>query len=190
MNVVREVDSVSSIHKRWFFTLINPSSYKTSLIVYELTTAIIVCIYQLLTPDNALAFGIDIVLSISVVSTGIFLDYVLLRGTPVNKISKVIHVSAFANLLWIVTIILGMVTNLILAKTTEVSAYIIAGMFMAIGLRYGIFVSVFGAGTLRSISVAVVVPLIFLMVILPYSAFKLSYTLIATILGIIMVLIG
>ena len=85
MNVVREVDSVSSIHKRWFFTLINPSSYKTSLIVYELTTAIIVCIYQLLTPDSALAFGIDIALAISVVSTGIFLDYVLLQGTPVNK---------------------------------------------------------------------------------------------------------
>ena len=82
------------------------------------------------------------------VSTGIFLDYVLLRGTPVNKISKVIHVSAFANLLWVMTIILGMVTNLILAKTTDISAYIIAGMFMAIGLRYGIFVSVFGAGIL------------------------------------------
>ena len=155
MNVVRDADSVSSIHKRWFFTLINPSSYKTSLIVYELTSAIIVCIYQLLTHDNGLAFGIDIAIAISVVSTGIFLDYVLLRGTPVNKISKVIHVSAFANLLWVMTIILGMVTNLILAKTTDISAYIIAGMFMAIGLRYGIFVSVFGAGTLRSIGVAV-----------------------------------
>ena len=190
MNVVREVDSVSSIHKRWFFTLINPSSYKTSLIVYELTTAIIVCIYQLLTPDNALSFGIDIALAISVVSAGIFLDYILLRGTPINKISKVIHVSAFANLLWIVTIIFGMVTNLILAKTTEISAYIIAGMFMAIGLRYGIFVSVFGAGTLRSIAVAVFIPLIFLIVILPYSAFKLSYSLIATVLGIIIISIG
>jgi len=190
LNVGREVDSVSSIHRRWFFTQINPSSYKTSLIVYELTAAIIVCVYHVLIPFNALAFGIDIASAISVVTTGIFLDYVLLRGTPVNKISKVIHVSAFANSLWITTIILGMVTNLILTKNTDVSAYIIAGMFMAIGLRYGIFVSVFGAGTLRSISVAVIVPLIFLMVILPYSAFKLSYILIATILGFIMVLIG
>jgi len=190
LNVVREADSVSSIHKRWFFTLINPSSYKTSLIVYELTAAIIVCVYQLLTHDNGLAFGIDIAIAISVVSTGIFLDYVLLRGTPINKISKVIHVSAFANLLWVMTIILGMVTNLILAKTTDISAYIIAGMFMAIGLRYGIFVSVFGAGTLRSIGVAVFIPLIFLIVILPYSAFKLSYLLTATILGIIIISIG
>lgn len=190
MNVVREADSVSSIHKRWFYTLINPSSYKTSLIVYELTAAIIVGIYQLLTHDNGLAFGIDIAIAISVVSTGIFLDYVLLRGTPVNKISKVIHVSAFANLLWVMTIILGMVTNLILAKTTDISAYIIAGMFMAIGLRYGIFVSVFGAGTLRSIGVAVLIPLIFLIAILPYSAFKLSYLLTATILGIIIISIG
>jgi putative membrane protein len=189
LKVIREVDSVSSIHKRWFFTLINPSSYKTSLIVYELTAAIIVCIYQILTPDNALAFGIDIAVAISVVSTGIFLDYVLLRGTPVNKISKVIHVSAFANLLWVITIILGMVTNLILAKTTDISAYIIAGMFMAIGLRYGIFVSVFGAGILRSIGVAVFIPLIFLIVFLPYSAFNLSYLLIAT-LGIIIISIG
>ena len=189
MNVVREVDSVSSIHKRWFFTLINPSSYKTSLIVYELTTAIIVCIYQLLTPDSALAFGIDIALAISVVSTGIFLDYVLLQGTPVNKLSKVIHVSAFANLLWVMTIILGMVTNLVLAKTTDISSYIIAGMFMAIGLRYGIFISVFGAGTFRSIGVAVFIPLIFLIIILPYSAFKLSY-LLNTILGIIIISIG
>ena len=138
----------------------------------------------------ALAFGIDIAIAISVVSTGIFLDYVLLRGTPVNKISKVIHVSAFANLLWVMTIILGMVTNLILAKTTDISAYIIAGMFMAIGLRYGIFVSVFGAGILRSIGVAVFIPLIFLIVILPYSAFNLSYLLTATILGIIIISIG
>ena len=190
MNVVREVDSVSSIHKRWFFTLINPSSYKTSLIAYELTTAIIVCIYRLTIPDSALSIGIDIALAISVVSAGIFLDYVLLRGTPVNKISKVIHVSAFANLLWLATIILGMVTNSILIKTTEISAYIIAGMFMAIALRYGIFVSVFGAGTLRSISVTIFIPLIFLIVILPYSAFKLSYLLIATVLGIGIISIG
>jgi len=88
------------------------------------------------------------------------------------------------------TLILGMVTNLILAKNTDILAYIIAGMFMAIGLRYGIFVSVFGAGTLRSIGVAVFIPLIFLIVILPYSAFKLSYLLTATILGIIIISIG
>ncbi len=139
---------------------------------------------------DAVAFGIDIALALSVTTTSIFLDYVLLRGTPVNKIAKVIHVSAFANLIWIMTIILGLVTNLVLGKNTGVSAYIVGGMFMAIGLRYGIFVSVFGSGMIRSVGVAVVVPLIFLFVALPYSAFKLGYSLNVAFLGIIMLSIG
>jgi putative membrane protein len=91
-----------------------------------------------------------------------FLDYYALRGTPLNKISKVLHISAFANLLWFFTVLTGAASDVLFSKNANSANYIIEGMSLAIGLRIGIFTSVFGSGLGRAIVVSFIQPLIFL----------------------------
>jgi putative membrane protein len=95
-----------------------------------------------------------------------FLDYLALHGTPVNKLSKVAHVSAFANGLWALTIIMGVAADFVFTKPPGMD-YIVAGMLLAAGLRIGIFTSVFGAGTGRAIAVSFIQPVIFLFAFVP-----------------------
>lgn len=109
------------------------------------------------------------VLAVGITTVGFFLDLILLRGTPTNKISKVIHVAAFSSSFWLVTILLGLLTNSIFGKNSDFVTYCLGGMFIASGLRYGIFVSVFGSRMLRSILIAFVLPVVFFTSILPYS---------------------
>lgn len=160
-------DSVTDIHRRWYFTLLNPSSYKTSAIIAIIASLGIIGINHVSYTLTELT--IHSVLAIGITTGGFFLDLFLLRGTPTNKISKVIHVAAFSSSLWLVTILLGSLANSIFGKNSDIVTYCLGGMFIASGLRYGIFVSVFGSRMLRSILIAFVVPVVFFTNILPYS---------------------
>jgi len=160
-------DSVTDIHRRWYFTLLNPSSYKTSAVIAIIASMAIIGINHV---SYTLAeLTIHSVLAVGITTVGFYLDLFLLRGTPTNKISKVIHVAAFSSSFWLVTILLGLLTNSIFGKNSDFVTYCLAGLFVASGLRYGIFVSVFGSRMLRSILIAFVLPVIFFTNILPYS---------------------
>jgi putative membrane protein len=104
-----------------------------------------------------------------------YLDFAMLRGTPVNKMSKVVHVTSFANLLWAITVIVGILASALFAKpgTTD---YIVAGMLLAAGLRISIFVSVFGAGMGRAIAICLVQPLIFFFAFVPAQSYNIIIT--------------
>ena len=175
-------DSVTDIHRRWYFTLLNPSSYKTSAIIAIIASLGIIGINHVLYTLTELA--IHSVLAVGITTGGFFLDLFLLRGTPTNKISKVIHVAAFSSSLWLVTILLGLLANNIFGKNSDIVTYCLGGMLIAIGLRYGIFVSVFGSRMPRSILIAFVLPVVFFTNILPYSySFILQEHLSALIVG-------
>jgi putative membrane protein len=160
-------DSVTDIHRRWYFTLLNPSSYKTSAIIAIIASMGIIGINHVSYTLTELT--VHSVLAIGITTIGFFLDLFLLKGTPTNKISKVIHVAAFSSSFWLVTILLGLLTNSIFGKNSDIITYCLGGMFIASGLRYGIFVSVFGSRMLRSILIAFVLPVVFFINILPYS---------------------
>jgi putative membrane protein len=164
--LIRE-DSVTDIHRRWYFTLLNPSSYKTSAIIAIIASMGIIGINHVSYTLTELT--VHSVLAIGITTIGFFLDLFLLKGTPTNKISKVIHVAAFSSSFWLVTILLGLLTNSIFGKNSDIITYCLGGMFIASGLRYGIFVSVFGSRMLRSILIAFVLPVVFFINILPYS---------------------
>jgi putative membrane protein len=175
-------DSVTDIHRRWYFTLLNPSSYKTSAIIAIIASLGIIGTNHVLYTLTELT--IHSVLAVGITTGGFFLDLFLLRGTPTNKISKVIHVAAFSSSLWLVTILLGLLANSIFGKSSDIVTYCLGGMLIAIGLRYGIFVSVFGSRMLRSILIAFVLPAVFFTNILPYSySFILQEHLSALIVG-------
>ena len=160
-------DSVTDIHRRWYFTLINPSSYKTSAIIAIFASLGIVIINHY--SYTSVELIIHLLLASGIAVAGFFLDLFLLRGTPTNKITKVIHVAAFSSSLWLVTILLGILANTIFGKNSDIITYSLGGMFIASSLRYGIFVSVFGSRIVRSILISFVLPALFFTNILPYS---------------------
>src|ERR1044071_1350080 len=160
-------DSVTDIHRRWYFTLLNPSSYKTSAIISIVSSLAIICINH--ASFSVTELLIHLILNIVIISVGFVLDLFLLRGTPTNKITKVIHVAAFSSSLWLVTILLGILANIIFVKNSDIITYSLGGMYIASSLRYGIFVSVFGSRIIRSILIAFVLPAIFFANVLPLT---------------------
>jgi putative membrane protein len=165
-------DSVSKIHRRWSLTRLNPSSYKISYITSLLSATILIIIYHIYyTKIDQINLAISLVLGITALTSANFLDFFALHGTPINKMSKVLHVSAFSNLLWVSTVLLGIASDALFSKTGSSVNYIIEGMLLAVGLRIGILTSVFGASLLRAIPTSFIQPLIFLLAIVNPSAF-------------------
>ncbi len=165
-------DSVSNIHRRWSLTRINFSSYKISLTISLISSLIIILVFDhfyLLV--NLIQLAVFTITGISFLIFSYFLDLFLLRKTPVNKMSKILHVSAFSSLLWLLIVILGYLTFIIFQKDLPPKEYLLEGMMLAIGLRIGIFTSVFGANLLQAIKTAIIHPIVFLFLIIPSSIF-------------------
>jgi putative membrane protein len=165
-------DSVSNIHRRWSLTRINFSSYKISLTISLISSLIIILVFDhfyLLV--NLIQLAVFTITGISFLIFSYFLDLFLLRKTPVNKLSKILHVSAFSSLLWLLIVILGYLTFIIFQKDLPPKEYLLEGMMLAIGLRIGIFTSVFGANLLQAIKTAIIQPIVFLFLIIPSSIF-------------------
>lgn len=161
-----ESDSISSLHKRWIFTNINPTSQKFSFIIAiaSLITNILV-INFVITTHNFVEFIISSPVIVSVFSATLLFDYLSLKGTPLNRFSKVLHLSAFASILWTLTVILSYISGFIIYTNHAAINSVMQGMFMAIGLRIGIFTSVFGASLKRAIPISFIQPLIIFIII-------------------------
>ena len=166
--VSAQEDSVTNIHKRWSITRLNPSSYKVSVSISIASAALIVTLYFLY--DSAVDqddyLYVSLVYSISAALGSSFLDYFFLRGTPTNKISKVFHVSAFANLLWSAVIGTGLAIDSLSGSPGTLTIYLLEGMLIATAFRLAIFTSVFGAGLVRALGISFVEPIIFTLVLL------------------------
>jgi putative membrane protein len=185
-------DDVSNIHRRWSVTRINPSSSKVSYSIWIACAVIIVVVshtYNLQAGITGLAVYLPFSLAALVGSH--FLDYIALRGTPVHKFSKIAHVSAFANVFWSLTLLLGIASDYVFSKPPSID-YIILGMLLAVGFRIGLFISVFGASTLRGISVAFIQPLIFFFAFMPPSSYNLieSQSYAGILFGTVLIIIG
>ena len=139
-------DNVSNIHRRWSFTQLTPSSFRASF------AGSIVCgiVVILVTHTYYLGSEPTLIFVHTVVGAGVlaflhFTDHYALRGTPMNKLSKVAHVAMFANIIWVLTVLLGVAADALFSKPVQGLDYVVAGMFLSAGLRVGIYASVFGA---------------------------------------------
>ena len=165
--VSEQQDSVTNIHKRWSITRLNPSSYKISVSISIAFAALIITLHFLYGSTNrdnnlfsSLFYGVSVVLAASI------LDYITLRGTPLNKISKVFHVSAFGNLLWSTVLGAGLAIDSLSGVYGSFNIYLLEGMLITTGFRLAIFTSVFGSGLIRAVGVSLVEPLVFTLVVL------------------------
>src|SRR5919107_5684836 len=169
-------DDVSNIHRHWSVTRVNPSSARVSYTIWIACAVIIVVVSHVYAVKGAFAgFGTYRPLSVAALLGSHFLDYLALQGTPVRKFSKIAHVSAFANVFWSLTILLGIAADLVFSKSSSME-YVIAGMLLAVGFRMGLFISVFGASTIRGILVSLIQPLIFFFAFMPPSSYNLIMT--------------
>jgi putative membrane protein len=98
-----------------------------------------------------------------------YLDYTLLKGTSLNKISKVFHVSAFSYLIWVLTLGLGMLAPNLLGTNAipTNSTYLLEGLLFVVGFRICMFKSVFGAPLARAILVGLIAPITILLFFMP-----------------------
>ena len=170
-------DDVSNIHRRWSLTRFNPSSFRNSIITSLCSvfgfSLLSLALYLGASPKSIL---FHVPLALGAVIAAHYADFVALRGTPINKLSKVSHVAAFANILWLLTILAGFASCIIFSRSFHTADYIVAGMMLAAGLRIGIFTSVFGASNGRAIAVSFIMPLMVLFALVPFA----SYPLLAT----------
>lgn len=164
-------ESVGRIHKRFYLTLINPESHVTSLLISFFCASFIIVlsyVYYLERPLFDLVFAIP--LSLAVLYATKMIDFAVLKNLPVTKLAKVYHTAAFANIVWIITIALGIASAFILAKPVIDPHFIVAGMFLAMGLRIGIFTSVFGASLPKVIAISPILPLLFFTSFIPIES--------------------
>jgi putative membrane protein len=165
--VSAQQDSVTNIHKRWSITRLNPSSYKISLSISIAFAALIITLHFLYgSTDRDNNFFSSLFYGVSVMLAASFLDYIILGGTPLNKISKVFHVSAFGNLLWATALGAGLAIDSLSGVYGSFNIYLLEGMLITTGFRLAIFTSVFGSGLIRAVGVSLVEPLIFTLVLI------------------------
>jgi putative membrane protein len=158
-------DSVSNIHKRWALTKLNPSTSKASFVITCCTfTALVV-----LTNAYVTGVGLDnyliLIYYVAVGNVALFaltyLDYVLLKGTSLSKLSKIFHVSAFSYLIWLLTLIIGLLFPNLISNDGDPAAnssYLLEGLLFVTAFRICMFKSVFGATIVRAILVGLVAP--------------------------------
>ncbi len=158
-------DDVSNIHSRFSLTLINPSSHYFSLAGSLITAAVIsFTIYLGYLKD----FGIDEAWYRIPAVIGVLLLTQLLdtRFTKKKEYSKSLHSSLFANMLWAVTLLMGLLASFVLAKETSLF-FVTFGMFLFASFRIGIYTTTLGISIRKAWAICFVQPLAMFFTLIP-----------------------
>ena len=161
-------ESVNKIHKRFYLTLINPSSHLTSLSISFFCASIIIVLSHVYYLNSSFQNLVVVLpLSLAVLYAAKMIDFAILRSAPVAKLTKIYHIAAFANILWLITIALGIASAAVFGRSEIHFRFIVEGMLLAAGLRIGIFTSVFGASLPKAVLVSPILPLVFFASFMP-----------------------
>jgi len=158
----QDPDNVSNIHNRFSLTLINPSSHYFSLVA-SLIVAVAITLTTYLGYLGSEDFWFRIPLVLVVLGMTQLLDT---RFTKKKEYSKSLHVSLFANLLWIATLLMGLLASFVLSK--EVSLFFITfGMFLFASIRIGVFTTTLGVSIKKIWAICMIQPLAMFLVLIP-----------------------
>ncbi len=155
-------DDVSNIHSRFSLTLINPSSHYFSLIA-SLIVAVAITVTTYLGYFGSEDFWFRIPLVVMVLAITQLLDT---RFTKKKEYSKVLHVSLFANLLWVGIMLMGLLASVVLSK--EISLFFITlGMFLFASIRIGVFTTTLGVTIKKIWAICFIQPLAMFLILIP-----------------------
>jgi putative membrane protein len=153
--MTENADNVSRIHKRYSLTTLTPSSHYLSLLISIIVTSatVALALFAYFKTSDKIFFSLP--LSIAVLYGTQILDARLLK----TEFSKIVHLSAFGNLLWFVTLLGGFASAHVFSKPELLPIYITEGMFLFASFRIGLFTSVMGAKLKTAWAVCLIQPL-------------------------------
>jgi len=157
-------DDVSNIHNRFSLTLINPSSHYFSLVGSLVIAAVITATAHLgYIGSTEIWFRIPAVIAILAITQLIDKQF-----TRKKEYSKSLHASLFGNMLWIATLLMGLLSSVVLTKEIE-PFFITYGMFLFASFRIGIFTTTLGASIKKAWAICMIQPLSMFLVMIPYD---------------------
>lgn len=154
---------VSKIHKRYSLTLLNPSSFYTSLIISIIVASIIVTLtVSFFLESDDLVFRI-----LTVVGALLVTQLIDSRFTKNKEYSKSLHMSLFGNSLWLLTVASGLVASILISREQIPFLFVTLGMFLFASFRIGIFTTVLGASIRKAWLVCMIQPMAMFLALVP-----------------------
>ena len=175
----KEQDDVSSIHNRFSLTLVNPGSHYFSLAASMGVGVVIVLAtyFGYLNNLNLEEFWYRIPMVLGVLAVLQLLDS---KFSKKKEYSKSLHSSLFGNMLWVVTILMGILSSIVLSK--EISLFFITfGMILFASFRIGIYTTTLGLSLKKAWAIAFIQPLAMFLVLIPQESW---YTILSDPIGI------
>jgi len=161
----KESDDVSNIHNRFSLTLVNPGSHYFSLAAslgVGLVT-VLATYFGYLNNLNIEEFWYRIPMVLGVMAIMQVLD---IKFAKKKEYSKSLHSSLFGNMLWVVTILMGLLSSVVLSK--EASLFFITfGMILFASFRIGLYTTTLGASLKKAWAIAFIQPLAIFFVLIP-----------------------
>ena len=161
----KDSDDVSNIHNRFSLTLVNPSSHYFSLVVSMIVSAVtVLAIYfgYLVNPGfEENWYRLPIVLGILALTQ--LLDT---RFTKKKEYSKSLHSSLFGNMLWTVTLLMGILSSVVLSKDIELF-FIVFGLLLFASFRIGIYTTTLGVSLKKAWLICLIQPIAMYLVLIP-----------------------
>ena len=161
----KDSDDVSKIHNRFSLTLVNPSSHYFSLVVSMIVAAVtVLAIYFGYLSNLGLEqnwYRLPIVLGVLALTQ--LLDT---RFTKKKEYSKSLHSSLFGNMLWTVTLLMGILSSVVLSKDIE-PFFIIFGLLLFASFRIGIYTTTLGVSLKKAWGICLIQPVAMYLVLIP-----------------------
>ena len=164
----QESDDVSNIHNRFSLTLVNPGSHYFSLAA-SLGVGLVIVLATYLGNLNNLnleEFWYRIPMVLGVMAIMQLLD---IKFAKKKEYSKSLHSSLFGNMLWVVTILMGLLSSLVLSKETSLF-FITFGMILFASFRIGLYTTTLGASLKKAWAIAFIQPLAMFLVLIPQES--------------------
>ncbi len=161
----QESDDVSNIHNRFSLTLVNPGSHYFSLAA-SLGVGLVIVLATYLGNLNNLnleEFWYRIPMVLGIMTIMQVLD---IKFAKKKEYSKSLHSSLFGNMLWVVTILMGLLSSLVLSKETALF-FITFGMILFASFRIGLYTTTLGASLKKAWAIAFIQPLAIFFVLIP-----------------------
>ena len=163
-------NDIENIHRRYTLTLINPSSYYVSLF----GSIAIACVISFLCFNNFIT-NYEIVYHLpAALGALLAIQYIDSRFTRHKEYSKSLHMSFFGNVLWLITIVAGIIGSSLLSIEPALF-YVALGMFIFSSFRIGIMTTTLGISMKKACALCFVQPLAMFFALVPISMWSVLY---------------
>ena len=161
----KDSDDVSKIHNRFSLTLVNPSSKYFSLVVSMIVSTVTVLAIYFGYLSN---FGFEqnwyrLPIVLGVLALTQLLDT---RFAKKKEYSKSLHSSLFGNMLWTVTLLMGILSSIVLSKDIE-PFFITFGLLLFASFRIGIYTTTLGASLKKAWAICFIQPIAMYLALIP-----------------------